>query len=142
MASNPDNPYETDNLTGVNHEGQQANTPVERLTASSIVGDPVENTAGDKLGAIDNLMINVKTGMVEYAVLEFGSFLGIGGKLFAIPFKELKVNGDKKAFVIDRDREFLMKLPGFDKDHWPGTNDHYYDDVNLYWRISSRAFYP
>ncbi len=142
MATTAENSYEVDNRTGVNHEGQASNTPVQRLTASSIVGDSVEGMKGEKLGTIDNLMINVNTGIVEYAVLEFGSFLGIGGKLFAVPFKELKINPERKVFVIDRDKEFLEKLPGFDKKHWPATNDHYYNDVNMYWRVSSRAFYP
>jgi sporulation protein YlmC with PRC-barrel domain len=142
MTNEPENSYETDNTTGFNHEGEFANTPVERLTAASIVGDSVENPQGEKLGTIDNLMISIKTGTVEYAVVEFGAFLGIGGKLFAIPFTELKVNPGKRVFVLDRDREFLEKLPGFDKRHWPDTNDHYYNDVNMYWRISSRAFIP
>lgn len=142
MVTVTGDPYETDNRTGINQEGEQANTPVQRLTASSIIGDPVENSAGDKLGTIDNLMINVQTGMIEYAVLEFGSFLGIGGKLFAIPFTSMRVNPERKVFVIDHDRDFLEKMPGFDKNHWPDTNDHYYNDVNMYWRISSRAFYP
>jgi sporulation protein YlmC with PRC-barrel domain len=137
-----DNSYETDNRTGINNEGDLANTPVERLTASSIIGDRVENLEEEKLGTIDNLMINIKTGMVEYAVIEFGSFLGIGGKVFAIPFLELKLRPEKRIFLLDRDREFLEKLPGFDKNHWPDTNDPYYEDVNMYWRISSRAFYP
>lgn len=142
MAASTDNSYETDNRTGINHEGEQANTPVERLTSSSIIGDPVINAAGAKLGSIDNLMINVKTGSVEYAVMEFGAVLGIGGKLFAIPFTELKVVPDKRVFTLDRDKSFLEQLPGFDKTHWPDTNSHYYDDVNLYWRISPRAFVP
>jgi sporulation protein YlmC with PRC-barrel domain len=134
--------YEADNLTGVNHEGEQANTPVERLTATSIIGDKAENMEQEKLGTIDNLMINIQTGIVEYAVIESGSFLGLGGKLFAIPFSELRVNPEKKIFVIDRPKEFLENLPGFDRDHWPDTNDHYYEDVNQYWRLSSRAFIP
>ena len=142
MAIEADNAYETDNRTGINSEGELANTPVERLTASSIIGDSIENIQGEKLGSIDNLMVNIKKGMVEYAVLEFGAFLGIGGKLFAIPFTELKLDPAKKVFLLDRDKDFLENLPGFDKTHWPDTNDHYYDDVNMYWRLSSRAFYP
>ena len=137
-----ENSYETDNRTGVNSEGELANTPVERLTAASIVGDNVENMNGEKLGSIENLMVNIKTGMVEYAVLEFGAFLGIGGKLFAIPFTQLRLDADKKVFLLDRNKEFLQNVPGFDKSHWPDTNDHYYDEVNMYWRLSSRAFYP
>ena len=142
MAAGIDNTYEADNRTGINQEGDLANTPVERLTASSIIGDPVENASGEKLGTIDNLMINLGSGMIEYAVLEFGGLIGIGGKLFAIPFSERRINPEKKIFVIDREKDFLENLPGFDKDHWPDTNDHYYNDVNMYWRLSSRAFYP
>jgi sporulation protein YlmC with PRC-barrel domain len=128
-----DKKYEVDNLTGINHEGTLANHPVQRLTATSIIGDSVENNEGENLGSIDNIMVNVHTGLVEYAVVEFGSFLGMGGKLFAIPFKELRVNPAKKVFVFNRDKDYLKKSPGFDKTHWPDTNDHYYDYVDNYY---------
>ncbi len=130
--------YEVDNRTGQNLEGPDANRPLERLTATSIIGDNVENPQGEDLGKIDNLMINVRTGQVEYAVVEYGSFLGIGGKLFAIPFEELRVSPERRVFVVNRDKEYLRQSPGFDKGHWPDTNDHrYYGDVDNYW--SARA---
>lgn len=126
--------YEADNLTGRNFEGPDANIPVRRLTATSIVGDKVENPRGENLGKIDNLMINLNTGEVEYAVLEFGSFLGIGGKLFAVPFAELNVDPSRQLFILNRDKEYLKNIPGFDKNHWPDTNDHrYFEDVDTYW---------
>ena len=79
-------------------------------------------------------MINVETGQIEYAVLEFGSFLGMGGKLFAIPFRQLYLNSDKECFVLDRAKDAFKNMPGFDKNHWPDTNDHtYYNDVDVYW---------
>lgn len=126
--------YKADNATGINHEGPTANTPVERLTATSILGDRVESTQGEDLGKIDNLMINLGSGEIEYAVVEFGSFLGIGGKLFAVPFKELRVDAERRIFVLSRDKEYLRQSPGFDKDHWPDTNDHsYFDNVKMYY---------
>jgi sporulation protein YlmC with PRC-barrel domain len=126
--------YEVDNRTGVNHEGRAPNIPVRRLTATSIIGDTVENPSGEKLGVIDNLMINLQTGQIEYAVLEYGSVLGIGGKLFAIPFRELQVKPSKHVFVLHREKEYLKNAPGFDKSHWPDTNDHsYFDDVDSYY---------
>jgi sporulation protein YlmC with PRC-barrel domain len=129
-----ENNYEVDNRTGTNHEGRTPNIPAHRLTASSIIGDSVENQQGEKLGKIDNLMVNVRTGEIEYAVLEFGSFLGIGGKLFAIPFRELKLDEVNELFVLNRDKEYLKNAPGFDRSHWPDTNDHtYFDNVNLYY---------
>src|SRR4051812_2539432 len=94
--------YEADNRTGSNQEGPDANQPVQRLTASSIIGDKVENAEGEDLGKIDNLMVNISTGHIEYVVLEYGSFLGLGGKLFAIPFSELKINPEKHGFILHK----------------------------------------
>ena len=131
------NPYETDNRTGINQEGQLANTPVERLTASSIVGDNILDRGGVRLGCIEDLMINLRTGMVEYAIVELGSLLGTGGRLFAIPFTALEVEPEKKAFVLDRDPAFMEKLQGFDKSAWPQPDDGYYDEVNAYWGLST-----
>lgn len=130
--------YEADNRTGKNLEGPDANRPLERLTATSIIGDKVENPQGDDLGVIENLMINVRSGRVEYAVVEYGSVLGIGGKLFAIPFNELRVVPERRVFVVNRDKDYLRMSPGFDKNHWPDTNDHtYYGDVDSYWGTAS-----
>ncbi|MDJ1496019.1 PRC-barrel domain-containing protein [Cytophagaceae bacterium DM2B3-1] len=141
--------YEADNQTGSNHEGSDANIPVQRLTATSIIGDSVFNRVDEELGTIQNLMVNIQTGKIEYAVLESGSFLGLGGKLFAIPFSELILDGIRRRFILDRSKEYVKDSPGFDKDHWPDTNsdeayndDAYYGQVNQYWQLSSRAFYP
>lgn len=129
-----DKSYEADNRTGLNHEGADANRPVQRLTATSIIGDAVENTKGDKLGKIDNLMINLSTGQVEYAVIEHGGLLGVGSKLFAIPFAELQVDEVKECFILNRDKDYVKESPGFDANHWPATNDHsYFDSVNSYY---------
>jgi sporulation protein YlmC with PRC-barrel domain len=129
--------YEVDNRTGTNQEGPDANRPLSRLTASSIIGDKVENFQGDDLGTIEDLMINLHTGRIEYVVLEYGSLLGLGGKYFAIPFEELRIASGRHVFILDRDEEYLRESPGFDKNHWPDTNDHtYYGDVDAYWGYS------
>ena len=131
--------YEVDNATGTNHEGANANTPVRRLTATSIIGDKVENTRGEHLGKINNLMVNILDGHIEYAVIEFGSFLGIGGKLFAIPFSELHVDPVREIFILNRDKDYLRSTPGFDQTHWPDTNEHtYFEEVNSYWGTPGR----
>src|SRR6218665_3662289 len=109
--------YEIDNRTSINHEGKYANTPARRLTSTSIIGDRVQNHEGGELGRIDNLMINVNDGHIEYAVIEFGSFLGVGGKLFAVPFSELRLDPERQLFVLNRTKEYLKTCPGFNKDH-------------------------
>ena len=124
---------EKDNLTGQNHSGPNANRPLKFLTASSVIGDEVENSKGETLGKIKDIMLNVRSGEIEYVVLEHGrGFLGIGEKLFAIPFPALKVNPKSQDFILDVENDFLEKAPGFDKRHWPETNGHY-TDVNSYW---------
>lgn len=123
--------YEQENLTAVNLEGDE-NEPIQRLTASSIIGDKVENFEGEDLGEIKNLMVNLQTGCIEYAVLEFGGFLGMGSKLFAIPYKALALDSERKVFLLNKDVEVFKNAPGFDKDHWPDTNSHF-NQVDSYW---------
>lgn len=134
--------YETDNTSGVNHEGPRANTPVKRLTATSLVGDSIENSEGDDLGSVNDLMINLLNGQVEYVVVEFGGVLGVGEKLFAIPFSEFTVNEEREVLILDRSSDYLKNSPGFDKDHWPDTNDHdaYFENVGNYYQTATPGF--
>lgn len=92
------------------------------LSADSIKGDKVVNPAGEDLGKIEDLMIDLEDGRVAYAVLSFGGFLGIGNKLFAIPWQSLSFRLHEHAFTLDIPRDILKKAEGFDKDHWPDTN--------------------
>jgi sporulation protein YlmC with PRC-barrel domain len=93
------------------------------LSASTLNGDKVVNTAGEDLGKIDEIMIDTPTGRVAYAVLSFGGFLGLGDKLFAIPWDQLSLDEERKCFVLGVDRQTLENAPGFDKDNWPDMAD-------------------
>jgi sporulation protein YlmC with PRC-barrel domain len=93
------------------------------LSASTLAGDKVRNAAGESLGKIDELMIDIPSGRVAYAVLSFGGVLGMGGKLFAIPWSALALDEDEKQFVLNVDRATLESAPGFDKDNWPDMAD-------------------
>jgi sporulation protein YlmC with PRC-barrel domain len=94
------------------------------LAASTLAGDKVKNPAGDDLGKVDELMIDIPSGKVAYAVLSFGGILGMGNKLFAIPWSALKVDEDKKCFILDMDKTQLENAPGFDKSNWPDMADN------------------
>src|ERR1035438_2520578 len=74
------------------------------MGASTLNGDNVVNKAGEDVGKIDEIMINTPTGRVAYAVLSFGGFLGMGDKLFAIPWSRLSLDENRKVFVLDVDR--------------------------------------
>lgn len=93
------------------------------LSASSVMGNSVKNLEGEKLGQIEEIMIDMDFGTVAYAVLSFGGFLGMGNKLFAVPWMALKQSGEEDEFILQADRETLKNAPGFDKDDWPQISD-------------------
>ncbi len=93
------------------------------LAADTLVGDQVVNPQLEDLGKIEHLMIDLESGRIAYAVLSFGGFLGMGDKLFAIPWSALAVDKTEKRFVLNVRKELLEHAPGFDKDHWPNMAD-------------------
>ena len=98
--------------------------PIPRCLASAALqGSSVKDRAGSELGTIKDLMIDLIDGRVSYAVLSFGGFLGLGDKLFAVPWSALQYNFAEDHFVLDIDKERLEHAPGFDKDAWPNFAD-------------------
>ena len=89
------------------------------LSASAIEGMPVQNQAGEDLGEIHSLMIDLENGRIAYAVLSFGGFLGLGDKLFALPWEALTLSAGGEFFILNVARERLEQAEGFDKDRWP-----------------------
>jgi len=98
------------------------------LSASTLKGDDVVNAQDEKLGTIEELMIDLDRGCIAYAVLSFGGFMGMGDKLFAIPWSALSVDTDKKRLVLNMKKELLERAPGFDKEHWPNMADQKWGD--------------
>ncbi|MDP4131220.1 MAG: PRC-barrel domain-containing protein [Bacteroidota bacterium] len=126
------NTIQNDNLTGTNSGDLFPNLPLRYLTASSVIGDKVLNNKDEHLGEIKDIMLDVRAGKIDYLVVEFGGFLGIGVKYFAIPFRLLQIDPARKLFIFNQSKETLEKAPGFDMDHWPDTNLHL-DQVYSYW---------
>jgi sporulation protein YlmC with PRC-barrel domain len=93
------------------------------LSASSLKGDNVVNHQGEALGKIEEIMIDLDRGRIAYAVLSFGGFLGMGDKLFAIPWQAFSVDTVQKRLVLDTKKELLEKATGFDKSDWPNMAD-------------------
>lgn len=112
------------------------NTTPPVLSAGSLLGNPVRNLAGEDLGKIDEIMLDPEFNRIGYAVVSFGSFLGLGGKLFAVPWEALTLDTENKCFVLDVDKERLDKAPGFDKDNWPAFADRTWgQEVHSYYRL-------
>jgi sporulation protein YlmC with PRC-barrel domain len=93
------------------------------LSASTITGDEVCNLQDEKLGKIQDLMLDLTEGKIRYAVLTSGGFLSMGDRLFAVPWKALKQDKANHRFILDADVERVKNAPGFDKDQWPNMAD-------------------
>ena len=105
------------------------------LSATTLTSDKVKNAAGEELGDLKEIMVDVNSGRVAYAVLSFGGFLGLGDKLFAIPWQALTLDAQDHCFILNVDKETLKNAPGFEKDKWPKTSD---DDT---WLVSVYDYY-
>ena len=110
------------------------------LSASTLKNEKVVNAAGEDLGKMAEYMIDLKSGRIAYCVLSFGGFLGMGDKLFAVPWSALTLDTEKKPFILNVDKERLKNAPGFEKDNWPdmgtpefGTRVHSFYNVKPYW---------
>lgn len=93
------------------------------LSASTLIGDPVRNPKGENVGELKEIMLDVESGRVAYGVLSFGGMLGMGDKLFAVPFDRFRVDEEEHHLVLNVDKETLKNAEGFDKNDWPDTTD-------------------
>jgi len=93
------------------------------MGANTLVGNDVYDHNDEDLGAIKEIMLGMQSGKVAYAVLSFGGFLGMGEKLFAVPWAALTLYTENKRFVLKVDKDMLKNAPGFDKDDWPDMAD-------------------
>jgi sporulation protein YlmC with PRC-barrel domain len=93
------------------------------MGADTLIGNDVYNQQDEDLGDIKEIMLDTRTGRVCYAVLSFGGFLGMGDKLFAVPWNALTLDTKHKRFVLNVEKERLKQAPGFDKDKWPNMAD-------------------
>lgn len=93
------------------------------LSAATLSGYLVRSTEDADLGSVEELMIDPETGRVQYAVLSIGEFLGFGGKLHAVPWSVLRLDPDRRVFVLEADRETMEAAPAFDEEEWPDFGD-------------------
>ncbi|KVM10837.1 photosystem reaction center subunit H [Burkholderia ubonensis] len=93
------------------------------MTASTLEGDKVLTTDGDDVGKLKEIMLDVGSGRIAYAVLSSGGLLGIGDKLLAVPWNALTLDTERKCFLLSASTEQVRSATGFDKDHWPSLAD-------------------
>ena len=114
-------------------EGRRINA----FMVEKIIGSKVMNLKGETLGKIEDVVVDIDTGRILYAVLDFGGFLGIGDKLFPVPWKSLAALPSEGIFFLDRSKEQLEKAPGFDKNKLPDMGEvHWGTRINQFYQAS------
>jgi sporulation protein YlmC with PRC-barrel domain len=107
---------------------------VKLLSSGSLTGTKVVNRSGEDLGHLEELMVDLSDGRVAYAVVSFGGILGIGNKLFAVPWEALNVDQEKEQIIMNANKESLENAPGFDKNNWPNSaSRNWLDEVYNYY---------
>jgi sporulation protein YlmC with PRC-barrel domain len=116
------------------------------MAAATLDGNKVFSSDGEHVGKISDIMLDVRSGRIAYAVLSTGGFLGVGDTLHAIPWSALTLDTDDLCFVIDTPAARIKNAPGFDKHHWPsmadtqwGSSVHAYYNRRPYWTAAGES---
>jgi len=103
------------------------------ISADKVAGTTVYNSAGDDLGTIYTLMVDKISGKVDYAVMSFGGFLGIGERYHPLPWKVLTYDTSRGGYVVDLTRQQLEGAPTYAADDEPWATPGYGRNVNDYY---------
>jgi hypothetical protein len=115
--------------------------PLERDETSNLIssrkveGTAVYNAKGEKLGSVDHVMIGKRSGRVEYAVMSFGGFLGMGESYHPLPWDVLDYDTDKDGYVVDISKEQLEKAPSYKEGQQPDYDRNYGESVYTYYGV-------
>ncbi|OSZ65805.1 PRC-barrel domain-containing protein [Hydrogenophaga sp. IBVHS2] len=115
--------YQEQDTYGMYSAHQTGGPGPQLMGAHTLHGNDVVNRRGESLGDIKEIMLDMHTGQVAYGVVSFGGFMGMGEKLFVVPWAALKLDPVRKCFVLDVEKERLSQATGFDKNHWPDMAD-------------------
>jgi hypothetical protein len=112
----------------------EANETDRLISSEKVDGTAVYNLQGQHLGAIHHLMIDKFSGHVEYAVMSFGGFLGIGESYHPLPWRTLTYSIDLGGYRVDLDRARLERSPRYTMSDPPDWSDRgYREKIDDYW---------
>ena len=108
----------------------------ELMGAHTLIGDHVHNLQNEHLGVIKEFMVDMRSGSIAYAVMSTGRFLGLGDKLYPVPWSALAPDAASGTFLLAVSKDRLRDAPGFDTDHWPDMADQsWMGEVHTYFGI-------
>jgi hypothetical protein len=107
------------------------------IAAEKVKGTDVYNRAGEKLGSVEDIMIDKVSGRAIYAVMSFGGFLGMGEKHHPLPWATLKYDTQKGGYVVNLDKKQLEGAPNYDRDAEFKWTPDYGRKVDSYYKVPS-----
>jgi sporulation protein YlmC with PRC-barrel domain len=93
------------------------------IAAKQVQGTTVYDTGLEKIGTIEDVMLEKSSGRVAYAILSFGGFLGIGDRYYPLPWEKLTYNTELGGYVIDINRDVLEGAPSYTDQATASWND-------------------
>ncbi len=94
--------------------------------ATKLIGKEVLSSSNERLGNIEDILVDANSGSISYAVLAHRT-LGVADKYYAIPLNTFRTKPDEKKLVLEMSWDDLKNTPSFDKDHWPVKADARWD---------------
>jgi len=107
------------------------------IAAEKVIDTNVYNPQGEKLGEVDDLMIDKHSGHIRYAVLEFGGFLGMGTDRYPIPWNVLRYDTERDGYVVPLDKNILDKAPRYRTDSVPVYDNDYGSRIDRYYHMDA-----
>ena len=107
------------------HEGLPIDETERLIASNKVEGTPVYGRGGDRLGTIYNFMVHKRSGQVEYAVMAYGGFLGLGQRYFPMPWRILTYDTQEGGYRINLTDRDMQRAPSFDRDDEPRFSRDY-----------------
>lgn len=114
------------------------------IRASQLIGMDIYNSQDEEIAEVNDIVLDASTGRVRYLAVTYGGFLGVGDKMFAVPFEAFKVgqdpgDRDEHRLVLDVTQRQLEGAQGFDDDHWPDFADrNFTSEVDRRYGVKAR----
>lgn len=103
------------------------------IASNKVEGTAVYNRQGERLGSIYNFMVDKRSGEVEYAVLSFGGFLGMGADYYPLPWDMLTYDEGQGGYVVDLDKKALENAPRYAAGQEPSFDRSYREKISSHY---------
>ena len=133
--------------TSINQNKPQAEStpapgqPTQFNKCSQLIGTAVENPQGDKLGKIEEVVVDFNNGRVSYCVLGVEQGMFSKAKYLAVPLAAFRPNADGTRLILNASKDKVAQAQGFDRDHWPSVTNPVWG-AQPFWQAGPKTTIP